>query len=186
MNKLTDIAIKKAKATEKTYRMTDGSGLYLQVEPNGGKYWRLAYRFSGKQKTFSIGVYPEVSLADARTRREEARKLLRNNVDPTAVKQAQKEAPIIDAANKFEAIAREWFKRFSVNWKENHSSKIIARLENDVFPWIGERPIAEITPPILLTVMRRIESRGALDCTSCPCNLRAGISLCCCNRSCRA
>jgi len=163
MGKLTDMSIKKAKPEAKPYKMTDGAGLYLLVEPKGSKYWRMAYRYAGKQKTLSIGVYPDVSLADARVRCHEARKLLANNVDPSAAKQAQKEATFIQTDNNFEVIAREWFTRHSPNWKENHSSKIIARLEKDVFPWIGARPIGELAAPALLAVIRRIESRGALE-----------------------
>jgi hypothetical protein len=136
MNNLTDMAIKKAKPEAKHYKMTDGDGLYLFVKPTGSKYWRLAYRYAGKQKTLALGVYPTVSLADARSRRDDARKLLANNVDPSLAKQSQKAAVIMQAENGFEAIAREWFARHSPNWKENHSSKIIARLEKDVFPWI--------------------------------------------------
>ncbi|MGA9666107.1 MAG: integrase arm-type DNA-binding domain-containing protein [Gallionella sp.] len=163
MNKLTDTAVRKVKGTEKPQKLSDGGGLFLLVEPNGGKYWRLAYRFVGKQKTLALGVYPDVSLADARSRREDARKLLVNDTDPGAVKQAQKAAQTALTENSFELVAREWFVRHSPNWKENHSSKIIARLEKDVFPWIGARPIGEIAAPALLAAIRRIESRGALE-----------------------
>ncbi len=160
---LTDIKVKKAKATDKPVKLTDGGGLFLLVQPNGAKYWRLAYRFAGKQKTLALGVYPDVSLADARDRRDDARKLLANDTDPGAVKQAQKAAQVELAVNSFEAIAREWFIRHSPSWKENHSSKIIARLGKDIFPWIGARPIAEVAAPELLAAIRRIESRGALE-----------------------
>lgn len=174
---LTDMEVKKAKATDKPVKLADGGGLFLLVQPNGAKYWRLAYRFAGKQKTLALGVYPDVPLVGywhdpktkkvwvkgAREQREDARKLLANDTDPGAVKQAQKAAKGEQVANSFEAIAREWFVRHSPNWKENHSSKIIARLENDVFPWIGARPIDEIAAPALLAAIRRIESRGALE-----------------------
>ncbi|WP_283743020.1 integrase arm-type DNA-binding domain-containing protein [Sideroxydans sp. CL21] len=160
---LTDIAAKKAKASDKPLKLTDGGGLFLLVQPNGAKYWRLAYRFAGKQKTLALGVYPDVSLADARSRRDSARKLLANDTDPGAVKQAQKAAKAEEGANSFEVIAREWFVRHSPNWKENHSSKIIARLENDIFPWIGSRPVADVAAPELLAAIRRIENRGALE-----------------------
>lgn len=163
MSKLSELAIKKAKAGATPFKMTDGGGLFLLVIPAGGKYWRMAYRFGGKQKTLALGVYPDVSLADARLRHYEARKLLANNVDPSVAKQAQKEAAFSDATNGFESIAREWFTRHSQNWKANHSSKIIARLENDVFPWIGKTSINEITPVSLLNTVRRIENRGALE-----------------------
>lgn len=163
MYKLSDLAIKKAKPEAKPYKMTDGGGLYLLVEPKGSKYWRMFYRFAGKQKTLAFGVYPTVSLADARNRRDEARKMLASNIDPNVAKQSQKAAIVAQTENSFEAIAREWFNRHEKNWKENHSSKIIARLEKDVFPWIGSRPIAEISGLTLLAAIRRIENRGALE-----------------------
>ena len=163
MSKLTEVAIKKAKPEAKPYKMADGGGLYLLVQANGAKYWRLKYRFQGVEKLLSLGVYPDVTLSQARERREDARKLLANDTDPGAVKQAQKASKIELTENSFEVIAREWFVRHAPNWKENHSSKIIARLEKDVFPWIGARPIAEIAAPTLLTAIRRIEARGALE-----------------------
>lgn len=160
---LTELEIKKAKPTDKPYKLSDGGGLFLLVHTNGGRYWRMAYRFASKQKTLALGVYPDVSLADARIRREQARKLLANDTDPSAAKQEQKAAFVALAEHSFEIIAREWFAKHSPNWKENHSSKIIARLEKDVFPWIGNRPIAEIAAPALLAAIRKIEARGALE-----------------------
>lgn len=160
---LTDTAIKKAKPGAKPSKMADGGGLYLLIHPNGGKYWRMDYRFGGKRKTLSIGVYPDVSLVDARNRHGQARKLLANNTDPSSVKQEQKAKVAALSEHSFEVVAREWFVRHAPNWKENHSSKIIARLEKDVFPWIGNRPISEISAPALLATIRRIESRGALE-----------------------
>jgi integrase len=161
--KLSDAAARKAKPEAKAYKMADGGGMYLEVMPSGSKYWRLKYRFGGKEKRLAFGVYPDVSLAQARERRGDARKLLANDIDPGIVKQAQKASKLELAENSFEVIAREWFVRHAPNWKENHSSKIIARLEKDVFPWIGARPIAEIAAPALLATMRRIEARGALE-----------------------
>ncbi|MGC2458725.1 MAG: integrase arm-type DNA-binding domain-containing protein [Gallionellaceae bacterium] len=163
MSKLTEVAIKKAKPEAKPYKMADGGGMYLLVQSNGAKYWRLKYRYQGIEKLLSLGVYPDVTLSQARERREDARKLLANDADPGAVKQAQKAATIAGVENSFEVIAREWFAKHSLNWKENHSSKIITRLENDVFPWIGARPIGEIAAPALLAAIRRIEARGALE-----------------------
>ncbi len=160
---LTDIEVKKAKSTDKPMKLTDGGGLFLQVQPNGSKYWRLAYRFGGKQKTLALGVYPDVSLADARGRRDDARKLLANDADPCAVKQAQKAAKNEKAANSFEVIAREWHVRKSPTWATSNADAIIQRLINDAFPWLGNRPIADITPPELLKVLRRIEERGAVE-----------------------
>lgn len=160
---LTDIEVKKAKTTDKPMKLTDGGGLFLLMQPTGAKYWRLAYRFEGKQKTLALGVYPDVTLKDARQRRDDARKLLANDTDPGAVKQAQKTAKSDRAANSFEVIAREWFAKNSTNWTENHGSRIIRRLERDIFPWIGGRPIADITAQELLAVLRRIEERGAVE-----------------------
>lgn len=160
---LTEMAVKKAKPLEKQQKISDGGGLYLLIHPNGGKYWQMAYRFEGKQKTLSLGIYPEVGLAQARDRRDEARKLLANEIDPSAVKQAKKASGILLSENSFEIVAREWFIRHAPNWKENHSSKIIARLEKDVFPWIGNIPISEIAAPTLVSVVRRVEARGALE-----------------------
>lgn len=160
---LTAIQVKSAKKTDKPQKLSDGGGLYLLVQPNGAKYWRLDYRFAGKRKTLAVGVYPDVSLSDARERREAARKVLANGADPSAVKKAQKAAVVALAENSFELVAREWLSKFSKNWKESHTSTIRVRLVNDVFPWLGARPIGEINAPELLAVLRRIESRGALD-----------------------
>ena len=160
---LTELQVKNARATDKPLKLSDGGGLFLLVQSNGAKYWRLAYRVTGKQKTLALGVYPEVSLSDARERREEARKQLANGADPSAVKKAKKAAGVALAANSFEIVAHEWLAKFSKNWKESHTKTISVRLVNDVFPWLGVRPVGDINAPELLTVLRRIESRGALD-----------------------
>lgn len=161
--KLNDIAVRKAKPELKPYRLADGGGMFLEVSPNGSKYWRMAYRFNGKQKLLALGVYPDISLADARQRRDDARKLLANDVDPGTVKQQTKRAGKENAANSFEAIAREWFAKNQHTWAESHAEKIISRLERDVFPWLGSKPIAEINAPEVLEVLHRIERRGTLD-----------------------
>lgn len=160
---LTDSAIRSAKPTEKTQRLFDGGGLYLEISSSGSKWWRMKYRFAGKEKRLSFGVYPDISLKDARERREAARKLLANDVDPGEVRKAQKSARLGRLENNFEVIAREWFAKQSAGWAVSHASKIIQRLEKNVFPWIGARPIQEITAPELLAVLRRIEQRGAID-----------------------
>ena len=163
---LTDIEVKKVKAIDKPVKLSDGGGLFLLVQstdPKDSKYWRLAYRFGGKQKTLALGVYPDVSLKDARQRRDDARKLLADDVDPGENRKAMKAAKTDRAANSFEVIAREWFAKNSATWTENHGSRIIRRLERDVFPWIGGRPIADINAPELLAVLRRIEERGAVE-----------------------
>ncbi|MDW3681629.1 integrase arm-type DNA-binding domain-containing protein [Cupriavidus sp. CV2] len=160
---LTDTAIRTAKPTDKTQKLFDGGGLYLEVAPSGGKWWRMKYRFAGKEKRLSFGVYPDVGLKEARERREAARKLLANDVDPGENRKAQKAARFERATNSFEIIAREWFAKQSPGWADSHADKVIQRLEKNVFPWLGGRPIAEITPAELLAVLRRIEARGALD-----------------------
>ncbi|MFM0019939.1 tyrosine-type recombinase/integrase [Paraburkholderia azotifigens] len=160
---LTDLQIRHARPRDKPYRLTDGAGMYLEVTPTGGKYWRFKYRFAGKEKRLAIGVYPTIGVKEARLRRDDARRLLANGVDPGLERKVQKAARIERAANSFEAVAREWFARHSPSWASSHSEKIIARLQNDVFPWLGARPIAEIRPVELLAVLRRVEARGALD-----------------------
>jgi integrase len=156
---LSDTAARNAKPREKPYRLADAKGMYLEVTPAGGKYWRMKYRFGGKEKRIAFGVYPDVSLAQARERCGQARKLLANGVDPGVVKQASKAA----TENSFEAVAREWHIKFSPGWVTHHADKIIRRLEREVFPWLGSRPIGDVTAPELLAVLRRIETRGALD-----------------------
>ena len=160
---LTDTAIRNAKPSNKARRLFDGGGLYLEVAPSGGKWWRLKYRFGGKEKRLSLGVYPDVSLKDARERRDEARKLLSNDIDPSENRKAAKAAQVERAGNSFEVIAREWYAKHSPNWSASHGDRIIRRLERDIFPWIGAVPIAEIGAPRLLEVIRRIEQRGALE-----------------------
>jgi len=160
---LTDTAVRNAKPIGKAKRMFDGGGLYLEVAPGGGKWWRLKYRFGGKEKRLSFGVYPDVSLKDARDRRDEARKLLANEIDPSENRKAKKAAKVNRAENSFEVVAREWFSKYSPNWSTNHADRILRRLDRDIFPWIGGKPVADIIAPQLLEVIRRIEQRGALE-----------------------
>ena len=148
--------------TDKPYKMADGGGLYLEVDPSGGKYWRFKYRFP-KEKRISLGVYPEVGLADARTERDICRKQLAQGIDPGVARKAQKSARVGNAANSFEVVAREWLKKFIDPKAESHKKRVYARFENDVFPYLGSRPIAEITPLELLGVIKKIENRGAGD-----------------------
>ena len=134
---LSDTTIRKAKPTDKPVRLSDDGGLYLLLNTNGSKWWRFDYRYAGKRKTLSMGVYPDVGLKDARERRDVARKLLANDIDPGENRKVQKSAKVERAANSFEVIAREWFAKMRPTWAASHADKIIARLENDVFPWLG-------------------------------------------------
>ncbi len=161
--RLTDAVIRKTKSTNKPFKLYDDRGLLILISPSGGKWWRFRYRSGGKHKTLALGVYPDVPLAKAREKRDEARKLLADGIDPGEHRKVEREAKIARAANGFETVAREWFAKYSPGWAVAHSEKIIKRLENDVFPWLGNRPIAEITAPEVLKVLRRIEGRGALD-----------------------
>ena len=160
---LTDTAIRNAKPDTKPFSLTDGRGLSLLVQPTGGKWWRLRYRFDGKAKMLSVGVYPDVSLKDARERRDEARKLLADGIDPGEHRKAKKATKVERAANSFEVVAREWYGKHAPNWAEHHGDRILRRFERDIFPWIGGKPIADMTAPDLLGVLRRIENRGALE-----------------------
>ena len=159
---LTDMKVQKAKVKDKAVTIFDGGGLFLMVTPSGGKLWRFKYRYDGKQKLLAFGSYPEISLLDARRRRDDARRLLANNVDPGQIRKAQKQAQT-ESTETFEIIAREWHSRYAQTWKPRHAEGLITRLQRDVFPYIGARPIKEIKAPELLTVLRRIESRGALE-----------------------
>ena len=158
---LTDASIKNAKPKEKVYKLTDGEGMFLLLNPNGSRWWRFNYRIGGKHKQISFGVYPEVTLKEAREKRDAARKMLRDGIDPSQAKKAQKASD--SGADSFESIAREWFAKFSPTWTPSHGKRIFRRLERDIFPWIGKRSIGEIKAPELLTVLRRIEERGAVE-----------------------
>ena len=160
---LTDTKIKTLKLPSKPKKLADGLGLHLLVSPNGSKLWRFKYRFYGKEKLLSFGAYPDVSLAKAREKRDAERQLLANGIDPSENRKVQKAAKVALATNSFEVIAREWFAKMKPEWVESHSKKIMARLERDVLPWLGKRPIAEITAAEVLTTLKRISDRGAKD-----------------------
>ena len=160
---LTDTQVRKVKSREKTFKLADGKGLFLTVQTNGSKYWRFRYWFGDKEKLLSLGVYPEVTLAGARKKRDEAQQMLADDIDPGMAKQLKKRAKKLGPENSFEAIAREWHIKFCSKWTEEHGATILHRLEKDIFPWIGHRPINEITAPELLIVLRRVENRGALE-----------------------
>lgn len=161
--KLVAITIKQAKPLDKDYKLSDGKGLHLLVKKNGGKYWRQAYRFAGKQKTLALGVYPKVSLAEARERSTEAHKQLRNGIDPNEAKRTQKIRDVEAGANTFGDIAEEWYAIQLPHWAEKTSKKRRALLDKDIIPYIGKRPIKEIDAIELITCLKRIEKRGAID-----------------------
>ncbi len=163
MPKLTDRAIKNAKASTKIKKLSDGDGLVLVVYPNGSKYWVYRYRHLGREKTLSLGIYPEVTLAEARLKLMDARKLKSQGQDPSETRKELRRQAIVSAENGFEAIAREWIAAKSSGWTPRYAQFIVQRMENDLFPTLGTRPIKDITPPELLSVVRLIEQRGALD-----------------------
>jgi integrase len=154
--------IQKAKSKNKSITLFDGDGLFILITPTGGKLWRFKYRYDGKQKLLALGKYPEISLLEARHKRDDARRLLANNIDPGAVRKAQKQAKV-EETETVEIISREWHAKFKSKWTEGHAIKLMRCLERDVFPWIGTRPIKEIKAPELLTVLRRVEARGVLE-----------------------
>lgn len=156
---LTDTAIRNAKPAEKDYKLFDGGGLFLLVRTKGARWWRLKYRFEGREKLLSLGVYPTVSLKEARERREEFKRQLSRGIDPSAKRQAEKS----EQADTFEAVAREWFGKQAPTWAEGHSAKVIRRMELYLFPWLGNRSISKITAPEVLKCLRRVENTGKLD-----------------------
>jgi integrase len=159
---LNDLKVRTAKPREKPYKISDFDGLYLLVTEKGYKWWRFRYRFDGKEKLLALGTYPEISLADARQRRDEARKQVAHGIDPGSLRKAMKQAETQEKET-FEVIAHEWHTKFTPTWTTGHAGTIMSRLERDLFPWIGKRSIAEIKAPELLAVLRRVESRGALE-----------------------
>jgi len=167
--KLNDKAVAAAKPREKAYKLADGQGMYLEVLPSGAKSWRMKYRFVGKEKRLVFGLYPAVSLKTAREWALEARKLLAAGIDPTEVKKEAQSAAIaasatlVETTETVETISREWFEKFGAQWVDSHASKIIRRLERDLFPHLGKDEIKSVIPATLLAVLRRVESRGALE-----------------------
>lgn len=160
---LTDIKIKNAEIKDKSYKLSDEKGLFLFINNKGYKYWRFKYRYNKKEKLLALGVYPEISLKDARNKRDEARKLLSENVDPSQQKKLEKLTKHINSENSFESIAREWHEQKKNSWTARYAKYVLARLEADIFPKIGYRPISEIKAPELLLAIKDIEKRGAFD-----------------------
>lgn len=160
---LNDMQIRRAKPEDKPYTLGDGQGLSLLIEPNGSKSWRFRYRFAGKPKMISLGVYPTITLADARSRRDDARKMVAEGKNPSEVRKEQKIALQMESESAFEKIAKEWHQMKSAKWSEGYASDIMEAFQNDIFPYVGARPIGEIKPLELLNVLRKIEKRGALE-----------------------
>jgi len=160
---LNDMQIRRAKPEARAYTLGDGLGLSLLIEPNGSKSWRFRYRFAGKPKMISLGVYPTITLADARSRRDDARKLVAEGKNPSEVRKEQKIALQTESESAFEKIATEWHQMKSAKWSEGYASDIMEAFQNDIFPYVGTRPVGEIKPLELLNVLRKIEKRGALE-----------------------
>ncbi|MES2616035.1 MAG: integrase arm-type DNA-binding domain-containing protein [Bdellovibrionota bacterium] len=160
---LTDVKIRNIKPEMKVLRLWDSGGLYLEVAPNGGKWWRYKYRYAGKEKRLSLGVYDDVGLKEAREKHSEARKLLAAGVDPGENRKAIKQANSDRATNSFEVLTHEWLSKQAKRWTEGHCQRLLKSFERDIFPWLGSKPIVDIQTPELLSVLRRIESRGAVE-----------------------
>ena len=159
---LTDLAVRKAKPADRPYKLSDGKGLCLLVSA-AGKYWRFNYRFGGKRKTLALGVFDDVGIKDARERLEQSRRLLAQGIDPSLHKQLSKQAVSGTASDSFEAVAREWYAKYSPSWVPTHATRILRRLERDVFPWLGGTRISAIKAADVLRVLQRIEKRGAIE-----------------------
>ena len=160
---LTDLAIKGAKPKEKSYKLSDGGGLYIEISPAGGKWWRYKYRFNGKESRLSLGTYPDVGLKEARNLHAIERKKLASGIDPSESRKTQKAASKLNADNSFEVIAREWWEAHMKNKADSHKDKVIRRFELYLFPWIGSKPIADITAPQMLQAVKRIENLNKLE-----------------------
>ncbi|ENC9771020.1 TPA: tyrosine-type recombinase/integrase [Citrobacter koseri] len=161
--KLNARQVDAAKPREKAYKLADGAGLYLEVVPSGSRYWRMKYRFNGKEKRMAFGVYPAVSLAQARALRDEAKKKLADGIDPSFAKKEEKLVRDVQLNNTFQAVALEWHGTKVSRWSEGYASDIIEAFNKDIFPYIGQQPVNEIKPLVLLNVLRRMENRGATE-----------------------
>ncbi|HHO9700960.1 tyrosine-type recombinase/integrase [Citrobacter koseri] len=161
--KLNARQVDAAKPREKAYKLADGAGLYLEVVPSGSRYWRMKYRFNGKEKRMAFGVYPAVSLAQARALRDEAKKKLAEGIDPSFAKKEEKLVRDVQLNNTFQAVALEWHGTKVSRWSEGYASDIIEAFNKDIFPYIGQQPVNEIKPLVLLNVLRRMENRGATE-----------------------
>jgi len=160
---LSDASCKNAKPRTKSYKLTDGAGLYLEISPTGGKYWRYKYRVGGKEKRLAFGVYPKISLKEAREAQAKARKILDEGKDPSIQKKETRRQASVSASQTFKSIAEDWFKNYKSGWVDRHAQNIESRLKHDIYPEIGSLPIATIDRPMMLQVIRKIEKRGAHD-----------------------
>lgn len=158
--KLSDLACKNAKPQERAYKLFDGGGLYLEVTPTGRRYWKMKYRLHDKEKKLSFGVYPEVSLIDARKEREKAKELLRNSSDPSHVKRERKRAEKFSAEHTFKVVSEEWHARYKDRWSKSHADNLMYRLTKDIYPSLGSYKISEVTAPILFDCIQRIDNNG--------------------------
>ena len=157
---LVNSQIKQAKPRDTDYKIADGEGMYLLIKRNGSKYWRMDYRFRGKRKTLSLGVYPNVGLKDAREKRRSAKIQLSNDQDPSEVRKEEKRA---SAVNRFEDVARQWWEHNKESWSHDHGVRVLKRLEDNAFKDLGHLSIDEITPKQVIATIRKVEARGALD-----------------------
>jgi hypothetical protein len=157
---LTDTTVKNAKPKEKPYKLADGDGLYLIVQPVGSKLWRQDYCFEGQRKTLSFGAYPAIGLKDARDRRDDAKKLLANGADPCAVKKAQKAADLERTTNSFEAVAKKWFEAWQAGVSPKTAERVLSNLERYIFPNIGGLSVADVKPKVVLEVLAAMRARG--------------------------
>lgn len=163
IEKLSDMAAKNAAPKDKPYKLADGAGLYLEVMPTGSKYWRLKFRYGGKEKRLALGVYPAVTLKAARKAARDARDGLATGIDPTETRRQDKLERSVGAANSFRAVALEWYEKEKPHWSESHIKRAGWLLEKNLFPWLGHRPIAEINPSELLATLRKTEGKGTLE-----------------------
>ncbi len=165
IEKLSDVTVKNAAPKDKPYKLADGAGLYIEVMPNGSKYWRLKFRYGGKEKRLALGVYPTTPLKAARKAARDARDILATGTDPGEIKRQDKLARTVGSANSFRAVALEWFEKEKPHWSDSHIKRLGWIFDKNLFPYLGHRPIGEINPPELLAVLRKTESRGALETT---------------------
>ncbi|CAM3938182.1 tyrosine-type recombinase/integrase [Klebsiella pneumoniae] len=161
--KLTARQVDTSKPKDKPYKLSDGGGLYLLVNPNGSRYWRLKYRIAGKEKLLALGVYPDITLAEARQKRADAKKVLTAGGDPGQEKQEEKQAKEQAVANSFERLAMEWHSHKSTSWSEGYAEHLLMYLKKDIFPFIGQKAITDISQVEMLNVLRKMEQRGVLD-----------------------